>query len=90
QTIEALYREPGFSSRIHSKSVTLDDRCITQVDACITAVEAIPRPFVDAVTNATPAIQAAYDACKIYKGTWNTDATSALGATLRPSDNDGD
>jgi len=42
------------------------------------------------VVNETELVQTAYDVASGLKKTWNTDVSSALGATLKPSDNDGD
>jgi predicted lipoprotein len=89
-TVAAFYRGNGFSSRIATKSAVLDTRCQSQLDDCIAQVSAIPMPFVQSVSTQTAKVQSAYDACKVLKATWNTDATSALGATLKPTDNDGD
>jgi len=35
-------------------------------------------------------VKAAFETGSELKKTWNTDVSSALGATLKPSDNDGD
>jgi hypothetical protein len=40
--------------------------------------------------NQTATVTAAYDACKTWKDSWNMELTSALGASLQVSDNDGD
>jgi putative iron-regulated protein len=88
--IDALYGGAGLSSRVRMQSTVLDDRIAGQISDCATKVAAIPAPFETALTGATASVQASYDACKAAKGTWNTDVTSALGATLKPSDNDGD
>ncbi len=88
--VRALYDGDGFSARVHSKSAVLDDRMTSQLDACAAKVGAIPTPFSTALTADTATVEAAFDACKTAKGTWNTSVVGALGATLKPGDVDGD
>ncbi len=88
--IHALYDGAGLSSLVRPKSTVLDNRMGTQLGSCASTIKAMPTPFVTALTTATATVQSAYDACKTTKSTWNTDITSALGATLKPTDNDGD
>ncbi|HYP90814.1 MAG TPA: imelysin family protein, partial [Polyangiaceae bacterium] len=87
--VRALY-DDGLAGRARSKSTALDERIRTQLDSCRAGVESIPSPFRSALTDDTAKVESAYQACKVAKSTWNTDVTSALGATLKPSDNDGD
>jgi len=88
--VRVLYQGNGFSSMVRTKSSALDDRATGELGDCGAKLSAIPAPFTSAVSGSTAVVQAAYDACKALKLTWNTDVTSALGATLKPSDNDGD
>lgn len=88
--VQAVYQADGFAARVKDKSAALDARVTSELADCSAKVAAIPKPFATAVTASTAAVAAAYDACKALKTTWNTDVTSALGATLKPSDNDGD
>lgn len=88
--INALYTGQGLTTRVRLRSTILDTRIGSQISECAAKVSAIPVPFQSALTSSTASVQATYDACKSAKGTWNTDVTSALGATLKPSDNDGD
>jgi predicted lipoprotein len=89
-SVEAVYEGQGFSAQLQSRSTALDARVVAQIADCIAKVNAIPKPFASSVTNATATVSAAYDACKTLKATWNTDVTSAIGATLKPPDSDGD
>jgi len=88
--ISALYEGDGFSSMVNDRSSGEDELMRSEISDCTTSIEAIPAPFEDAVVHDTAVVQTAYDACKAGKGTWNTDITSVLGATLRPDDTDGD
>lgn len=88
--ISSLYNGQEISSRVRTKSTVLDDRIVSQIGDCGSKMASIPAPFGGSVTGATASVQAAYDACKAAKATWNADVTSALGATLKPMDNDGD
>jgi predicted lipoprotein len=88
--VRALYQGNGFSARIRSKTPALDDEATGQLGDCAAKVSAIPAPFNGSITNDTASVSAAYDSCKTLKSIWNTDITSALGATLKPSDTDGD
>jgi predicted lipoprotein len=88
--VSALYKGSGFSSLVRSANAALDDSATAELDACLAAVRAIPAPFGTSVTSQTQTVQAAFEACKAYKLTWNTDLTQTLGATLKPLDTDGD
>jgi predicted lipoprotein len=87
--VKAMY-EAGFAARLRQKNPAIDAQASAELAACIAKIDAMPRPFEKTLTTDTATVQAAYDACKAFKGTWNTDVTSGLGATLKPSDNDGD
>jgi predicted lipoprotein len=87
---QALWNGPGFNAQAQAANATLDNEANAQQSACTGAVTAIPAPFASAVVNQTATVEAAYDACKTWKLTWNTDLTSALGATVQILDNDGD
>lgn len=89
--ILALYNSSaGFNVRLKAKNVELDSTMTGQFSDCGTKIAAIPAPFSGSLTSNNPAVQAAYTACDSSKTTWNTSATPALGATVKPSDTDGD
>jgi len=88
--VTAVYEGDGFSAVVRGKSAKLDQNVMAALDDTETNLAAIPAPFSDAVVNHTAVVQAAFEACSGLKKTWNTDVSSALGATLKPSDNDGD
>jgi predicted lipoprotein len=88
--IAAMYDGDGFSSVIRKKSEKLDDLVLANLGDVEAALSAIPAPFGAAVVNDTPLVKAAFDSGANLKTTWNTEVSSALGATLKPSDNDGD
>ena len=88
--IEAMYDGDGFSAAIRSKSAKLDQAVLSNLSDVDAALSGIPTPFSAAVVNETELVQTAYDVASGLKKTWNTDVSSALGATLKPSDNDGD
>jgi len=88
--IQAMYDGDGFSAVIRGKSSKLDDAVLSQLSDVESALAAIPTPFGTAVRDDTALVKAAFDASSDLKKTWNTDVSSALGATLKPSDNDGD
>jgi len=88
--IRAMYVGDGFSSVIRSKSTKLDETVLDGLNSVEAAVAAIPTPFGDAVASDTQSVKNAFDAGAGLKTTWNTDVSSALGATLKPSDTDGD
>ena len=88
--IQAMYEGDGFSAVIRAKSSKLDDAVLSQLSEVESALAAIPTPFGSAVRDDTALVEAAFDASSDLKKTWNTDVSSALGATLKPSDNDGD
>ena len=87
---QALWAGSGFNAQVMSKNTMLDGQATTEQATCATAVTAIPSPFATAVVNQTATVTAAYSACKTWKDDWNTELTSALGASLQVSDNDGD
>lgn len=88
--VAALYADPGFSTIIQGKSGKLDQRVREELAQSQLKLEAIPAPFADALVNHTPLIQAAYDALRALKATWNTEVSSVLGASVQISDTDGD
>ena len=88
--IAVVYSGDGFSSVIRVKSAKLDDVVENGLSNVAQTLSVIPKPFSDAVVNDTAIVKAAYDAGVELKKTWNTDVSSALGATLKPSDTDGD
>ena len=88
--VAAIYEGDGFSAVIRGKSAKLDQTVLASLSDVDAALSGIPTPFTAAVVNETTLVQAAYDTASGFKKTWNTDVSSALGATLKPSDNDGD
>jgi predicted lipoprotein len=88
--VSALYQKDGFSAQVRGRVPALDDQAKQELADCSDKVLAIPAPFAIALTEQTTLVQAAYDSCKSLKATWNVDVTSAIGATLRVGDNDGD
>jgi len=88
--ISAMYDGDGFSSVVRNKSAKLDETVESGFSSIAQTLAVIPAPFGDAVMNDTSVVKAAFDAGVALKKTWNTDVSSALGATLKPSDNDGD
>ncbi|HEX4462646.1 MAG TPA: imelysin family protein, partial [Polyangia bacterium] len=86
----AMWSGQGFNAQVLSSSAQMDSQAVTEQTACDTSVAAIPSPFAAAVVNQTATVTAAYDACKTWKDSWNMELTSALGASLQVSDNDGD
>jgi predicted lipoprotein len=88
--VQALYQTPGFTTLIRPKIQDLDDKAVSEMSGCIGTITAIQRPFATSVTQSNQVVQAAFDACKAFKLTWNTDVTSTLGANVKPLDSDGD
>jgi predicted lipoprotein len=88
--VRAMYHDDGFSLAVRPKSGALDAQVGAELTDCSSKIAAIPPTFVNSITNDISSVQAAYAACKDLKTTWNVEVTSALGATLKPSDNDGD
>jgi hypothetical protein len=86
----AVYTTPAFTEAVQARSAALDKQVHSEIGASQVKLAAIPAPFADAVVDKTPVVQAAYDATQALKHTWNADVTSALGATFRVGDNDGD
>jgi predicted lipoprotein len=88
--VAALYQGDGFSAVVNGKNAKLDAGVLTEISDFQAALSAIPAPFVDTLLNDTQKVENAYEAGKTLKATWNTDVSSALGATLKPADIDGD
>jgi predicted lipoprotein len=88
--INALYGGSGLSSRVQQQNGAIDARIAGQLAGCGSTLSAIPAPFDTTIVTNTAVVQTAYTSCQAAKTTWNTDVTSALGATLLPTDNDGD
>lgn len=86
----ALYSGDGLSAVIRGKSSALDQRVLDQFTAGEAKLNALPAPFETAVVDDTALVQEAYDSTQALKKTWNTDVASALGATARTGENDGD
>jgi hypothetical protein len=75
---------------VRAKSAKLDQAVLDSLSNVEVAIAAIPAPFSKAVVDDTPVVKSAFDVAADLKKTWNSDVSSALGATLKPSDNDGD
>jgi predicted lipoprotein len=88
--IRATYDGRGFTTLVRTRSASLDDAFHAQLAACEDKLKALPPPFSQALLYRTSAVLDAYDTCKTAKATWNVEVTSALGATMKPADNDGD
>lgn len=86
----AMYSGEGFSAVVKGKSAALDQRVSDELTDGKAKLDAIPAPFAGSVVDDTARVQAAFDATSGLKRTWNTDVSSALGATVKPGDNDGD
>jgi predicted lipoprotein len=86
----AVYTTPAFTGAVQERSAALDAQVHSEISASQVTLAAIPAPFAGAVVEQTALVQAAYDATQALKHTWNADVTSALGATFRVGDNDGD
>jgi len=88
--ITAMYAGEGFSAVVRAKSATLDAAVLESMSRVEAAIRTIPTPFGDAVVNDTQSVKNAFSSGADLKTTWNTEVSSALGATLKPSDTDGD
>jgi predicted lipoprotein len=86
----ALYQGDGFSAVVGAKNAKLDSAVLSEIGGFQDALTKIPAPFADTLVNDTQLVKDAYDAGKTLETTWNTDVSSALGATLKPPDIDGD
>ncbi len=86
----AVYTTAAFTGAVQERSAALDAQVHSEISSSQVKLAAIPAPFASAVVDQTPVVQAAYDATQALKHTWNADVTSALGATFRVGDNDGD
>jgi predicted lipoprotein len=80
----------GMSAYLADHAAPVGVRTAADFDTCAAKIAAIPGRFDTAVVSNTAAVQAAYDACKALKATWAAEVTSALGSSIRFSDNDGD
>ncbi|MEI9951286.1 MAG: imelysin family protein [Pseudomonadota bacterium] len=86
----AVYTTAAFTGAVQERSAALDAQVHSEISSSQVTLAAIPAPFASAVMEQTAVVQAAYDATQALKHTWNADVTSALGATFRVGDNDGD
>ena len=86
----ALYSDQGFAGVIAQRSAQLNQVVLAEFSDGQSKVTAIPAPFTSSLSDDTAQVQAAYDSIKALKKTWNTDVASALGATVRVGDQDGD
>jgi len=85
----ALYTGSGFAS-ITASNPALDQKISADLSDAQSKCAAIPAPFSSALAGDAAPVRAAYDSAKELKTTWNTDAASALGATAKVGENDGD
>lgn len=88
--VSATYEGRGFTTLVRGRSAPLDDTFRSQLATCTSKAKALAPPFSRTLVYQQAAVQDTYDACKTAKTTWNTEVTSALGATVKPADNDGD
>ncbi|HTA88371.1 MAG TPA: imelysin family protein [Polyangiaceae bacterium] len=90
--VGAVYAPPGLSNNVRNASASVDQEMTQDLSAAEAAISAIPAPFASAVANDSTSgiVTSAYGVAKTLNDLWNTDITSALGATLKPSDPDGD
>jgi predicted lipoprotein len=88
--VSAAYEGRGFNVITRSQSAALDDTFRSQLATCKSKLTALSRPFSSAIVSQTSAVTDAYEACKTAKNTWAAEVTSALGATVKPADTDGD
>jgi len=88
--VSAVYQVDDVAALVKKRSASLDTQVAREIADCSVKITLIPPPFATAVMSNTAVVESAYDACKEAKLTWNAEVTSALGATLKPSDNDGD
>ena len=86
----AVYTTAAFTGAVQQRSAALDAQVHSEISSAQVTLAAIPAPFASALVDQTPVVQAAYDAAQALKHTWNADVTSALGATFRVGDYDGD
>lgn len=86
--VKAMWTAPGLSSFVMAASVNTE--ASGAQDACIAKVAAIPAPFATALTAAAQPVQAAYNACKVWKGLWFSDLVGAIGANPLVLEGDGD
>lgn len=88
----AVYSGDGLSSVIRKKSAGLDDSVSTEFASADAALAAIPSPFAGALIDPASLVlvKDAYTATQALKSSWNSDVSSALGATVLVGENDGD
>ncbi len=87
-SVQAAYG--SFADQVKARSNALDDRTQSEIADCTNKIAAITTPFSQILVDNPTVVRDAYSACKVLKATWNVEVTSALGATLKPTDNDGD
>ena len=87
----ALYADDGFSAVLSKSSPALDEAVKAEFADAQSKLAAVPAPFASALTDAASLqlVQDAYTSTQHLKSSWNSDVSSALGATARV-ENDGD
>ncbi len=88
-SIKAVY-DHGLGTLVKARSPTVDTETLARFDAAYAAIAAIPEPFTDSLTTHPDEVHAAYIAVRDLKNDYAADVSTALGVTLRFSDNDGD
>jgi putative iron-regulated protein len=83
-------RSLGLGVIVQERNPTTHAAVEEALDAAIKSLAAMPRPLRAAVEDENPKVEAAYDANAALTRVLATDVIAALGATLSPSDNDGD
>ncbi len=80
----------GLGDLVARRSTTTAARVAREPDAAEAALAAVPRPFVTALLDGAPEVEAAWTAVRELRLTLATEVIAALGATLSFNDNDGD
>jgi predicted lipoprotein len=88
--IARMYDGDGFSSVVRLKSAKLDAAVESGLNNVAQSLAVVPAPFSDALVNDTAVVKSVFDAGSDLKKTWNADVSSALGATQKFNDPDGD
>jgi predicted lipoprotein len=80
----------GLGAIVARRSPRLDREVRDALGRALAAAAGIPRPFGTALTASRAAVELAYSEVKELKRILGTEVLSALGATLKFNDNDGD
>lgn len=80
----------GLAPLLEARSLGLEVRVRAAFALASAQLAAVPRPLRTALAAGDPSVTAAYDAVRAVKRLLATEVLSALGATLKFNDNDGD